>query len=87
MKEELQALETRFDAKLERLLERTQETIRDSQTEVLRGFERYAYGNEIRLRKMETGLSTLDESSTRRLAMLEERILEVEKKLLLRGGH
>jgi DNA-binding Lrp family transcriptional regulator len=35
------------------ILERTQEMIRDSQTEILRGFEAYAKTSEARLRRLE----------------------------------
>ena len=53
------------------LLERTQEMIRDSQTEILRGFEAYAKTSEARLRRLESGLLTLhtdDAAMNERLA-------------------
>jgi hypothetical protein len=39
------------------ILERTQEMIRDSQTEILRGFEAYAKTSEARLRRFEAAWS------------------------------
>jgi hypothetical protein len=61
--------------------------IRYSQTEVLRGFEVYAKISEARLRRLESGFSTLytdDAVANERLTGLESRLLEVEKKLMLR---
>ena len=69
------------------LLERVQEMIRDAQTEILRGFEGYAKASEARLRRLETSYVTLhadDAAMNERLANVESRLLEVEKKLTLR---
>jgi hypothetical protein len=38
------------------------------------------------MRKLEANLSNLDTSACMRLENLEERLLEIEKKLLLNGG-
>ena len=35
-----------------RLLDRVQEMVRDAQTEILRGFERFSRAHDIRLRKI-----------------------------------
>jgi len=70
-----------------RLLDRTQEMVRDSQTEILRGFDVYAKISEARLRRLESGLLSLhadDAAMNERLAGLESRMLEVEQKLMLR---
>ena len=45
----LEAMEQRM---LERISERTQEMVRDAQTGILRGFERYLTGVQIRLRTL-----------------------------------
>ena len=69
------------------LLERVQEMIRDAQTEILRGFEGYAKASEARLRRLENSYVTLhadDAAMNERLANVESRLLEVEKKLTLR---
>jgi len=70
-----------------RILERTQEMVRDAQTEILRGFDVYAKISEARLRRLESGFQTLstgDAVTNERLTGLESRLLEVEKKLMLR---
>ena len=54
------------------------EQIGDSQTELLRGFEKFQTGNNVRMRKLEADLSNLDTSATMRLASLEERVLDIE---------
>jgi len=68
----------------ERMLERTQEMVRDAQTEILRGFERFLTGNLIRLRTLEADFSNLRTSEQLRLANLEERIQALELRLM--GG-
>jgi SMC interacting uncharacterized protein involved in chromosome segregation len=62
------------------------EKIRDSQTELLRGFEKFQTANNIRMRKLEANVSNLDTSATMRLENLEERVLEIEKKLIRGNG-
>ncbi len=82
-------IETRFkeqDAHLNAMESRLVEKIRDSQTELLRGFEKFQTANIIRMRKLEANLSNLDTSASMRLENLEERLLEIEKRLLLNGG-
>jgi hypothetical protein len=72
---------------MQELEQRTQEMIRDSQTEILRGVEVYAKTSEAWLRRLESGLLTLhadDAAMNERLASLESRLLEVEQKLMLR---
>ena len=76
----LEAMEQRT---IERILERTQEMVRDAQTEVLRGFDRYQTGIQIRLRTLEADTSNLKTSQELRLANLEERITAIEMRLML----
>lgn len=89
-KKDLLDLEERMDAHLSAHLiameARLVEKIRDSQTELLRGFEKFQTAQNIRMRKLEANLSNLDTSASLRLENLEERLFEVEKKLLLNGG-
>ena len=68
----------------QRMLERTQELVRDAQTEILRGFERFLTGNTIRLRTLEADFSNLRASEQLRLANLEERVQALELKMM--GG-
>ena len=61
------------------ILEEVQEVVRDSQTEILKAFLPYQAGQDVRLRLMEvTGAGI-----TERMAILERRLSEIEKKLLL----
>ncbi|MBV8807033.1 MAG: hypothetical protein JO033_00035 [Acidobacteriaceae bacterium] len=61
-----------------RILDRTQEMVRDAQTEILRGFERYQAGVQIRLRSLEAETSNLKTAQEMRLANLEERVTALE---------
>jgi hypothetical protein len=54
--------------------ERTQEFIRDMQTEILRGLERFARGNFARMHRLEVSDNDLNE----RMNALEERITAIE---------
>jgi hypothetical protein len=99
-KKDLSELESRIDARfketdarlkdvdthLKDMEARLVEKIRDSQTELLRGFERFQTANNIRMRKLEANVSNLDTSATMRLENLEERVLEIEKKLIRGNG-
>jgi predicted RNA-binding protein len=61
------------------ILEAVQEYVRDAQTEILKAFLPYQEGQNIRLRTLEnvgTGISE-------RIAVVERRLAEIEKKLLL----
>lgn len=84
----LEAMEQRLDSKMDqhleameqRILDRTQEMVRDAQTEILRGFERYQTGAQIRFRSLEAETSNLKTAQELRLANLEERVLALELK-------
>ncbi len=65
------------------ILEGVQETVRDAQTEILKAFLPYQEGSGIRMRALEAKLSSADASLTGRMAVLEQRLQEIEKKLLL----
>ena len=79
-------LKAELNAQFTEMRESITEQIRDSQTEILRGFEKFQSGNTIRMRKLEANQSNLDTSSSMRLDNLEERVLEIEKKLILGRG-
>ncbi len=85
-KADLDALEARLDRKLDdveqRLTEKTQEFVRDNQTEILRAFARYSEGENVRLRKLEADHSNLNFSSEKRFDNLEERLRVLEMKWL-----
>jgi hypothetical protein len=80
-KQDLIDMEARMEA---RMMDRVQEIVRDAQTEILRGFERYSRSQDIRMRKMEADVSNLNTSESLRIAMLEERVTWIEQKLI--GG-
>ncbi len=80
----LAALEERFDAELTALKDELVERIHDAQTELLRGFDRFLFGENVSMRKIEADQSNLDRSTSLRLNNLEERVMDIEKKLL--GG-
>ena len=65
------------------ILEDVQEMVRDSQTEILKAFHPYQAGQEIRLRTLEVKLSNTDSGVTERMAILEHRLAEIERKLLM----
>jgi hypothetical protein len=70
------------------LLKQTESTLReavyDSQTEILKAFLPFQESMNLRLRTMEAKLSNTDTGITERMAVLERRLAEIEKKLLLR---
>jgi len=57
------------------------ERMRDIQTELLRGFEAFAAGQVIRLRKVEADQSNLDAALSKRVEILEQRLRQIEIKL------
>ena len=59
------------------------ELVRDAQTEILRGFDHFQTGLILRVRKAESDLSNINASTSLRLENLEERMLEIEKKLII----
>jgi hypothetical protein len=59
------------------------ERMRDMQTEILRGFGMWAENQSIRLTKVEADHRNLDTTATQRIANLEARLLEIEKRLLM----
>lgn len=87
-KQDLRDMEGRIDAKLDALKHEMMQFSRDLQTELLRGIEGLLRPVETRLRRAEGGLLTLQSSDgamNERIAGLETRMFEVEKKLLLRS--
>ena len=57
-----------------RVVERLTGTMREMQTEILRGLERFARGNFAHLHRLDTADTTTNE----RLTALEERVLSLE---------
>ncbi|MCX6635925.1 MAG: hypothetical protein NT090_12720 [Acidobacteria bacterium] len=74
LREELAALESRLES---RLIGR----MRDMETALLTAFHSYATGVSVRFRKIEADVTNIDTATTARLAALEDRVLEVERRL------
>jgi hypothetical protein len=62
------------------ILEKTQEFVRDAQTELLRGFDAFSTAFHIRVRKLQADVSNIDAASDQRLTLIERRMLEIEKR-------
>lgn len=63
------------------IVEELTEVMRSMQTELLRGFAAFAEGMNIRLTKVEKSQTLLDESTSGRLRIIEERMLQIEQRL------
>jgi hypothetical protein len=74
-------LKTYLDGKFGDLEARLTEKMRDMQTELLRGFEAFAAGQTIRLRKVEADQSNLDAALSGRVDILEKRLTQIELRL------
>lgn len=59
------------------------EKMRDMQTEILRAFEGFATGQGIRLRKLEADHQNLEYASNQRVDIVERRLFEIEKRLMI----
>jgi exonuclease VII large subunit len=88
LEDKMDRLEDKMDAIIRAIaqsqaetLERTQEMVRDAQTELLRGFSAFADGQNTRIRKQQADLSNVDASTDLRLVVLERRLLEIEPRL------
>ena len=62
------------------ILEKTQEFVRDSQTELLRGFDAFSTAFHVRLRKLQADVSNIDAAADQRLTLIERRMFEIEKR-------
>jgi hypothetical protein len=74
-----QSISIMFSEVEERLMERMQ----DMQTNILRDFSTWAESQTFRLCKLEVDHRTPDDTATQRLANVEHRLLEIEKRLLM----
>ena len=66
-----------MSAEMKAMEDRLVETMRDGQTELLKAFYSYAQGNDERVAQAEKA----GESLTRRMAIMESRVTEVERRL------
>jgi hypothetical protein len=65
------------------IIDAVRELVRDAQTEILKAFFPHQEATNIRIRAVETNLSNVDTGLSERMAVMERRLLEIEKKLLL----
>ena len=63
------------------IIEHLHEFVRDVQTELLRGFHAFATGQTTQMRKLKADLSNVDAATDSRLSAIEQRMLEIEKRL------
>jgi hypothetical protein len=78
-----ETLEAALAAQRSEIIDELTEVIRDSQTEILKAFLPYQEASSIRFRAVEAKLSNTDAGISERMAILERRLQEIEKKLLL----
>ncbi|MDP2997572.1 MAG: hypothetical protein Q8N47_08790 [Bryobacterales bacterium] len=74
LQQELTALESRLESSLIGRM-------RDMETALLTAFHSYSRGVSVRFRKIEADVSNIDAAANARLAALEDRIMEVERRL------
>jgi len=81
----LQALEQRLEKRFEQLTHYIDERTRDMQTELLRGFRSYQESTSVRMAKLTADVSNIDTSTDRRIAIVEERLTELERRIAQKG--
>ena len=74
LREELAAFESRFES---RIIGR----MREMETALVTAFHSYATDVSVRFRKIEADVTNIDTATLARLAALEDRVLEVERRL------
>jgi hypothetical protein len=72
-----------ISARMEEQTDGLTEVMRDMQTEILRAFEAWTGAQTIRLRKLEADHSNLDAAMSGRMEVLERRLSQIEKRLLM----
>jgi hypothetical protein len=83
-------LTARFDGQLEQMEERLrnmhgelQEQMRDMQTELLRAFQPWQDNTRIQFQELKVNTGNSVQAITQRMDIMERRLLEIERKLLL----
>ncbi len=78
----MQKIDARFDEVNSRF-DQMQEQMRDMQTELLKAFMPWQEVTEVRMRKLEMTTSNTEAALEARMATIERRLREIEKKLLM----
>lgn len=74
---------TAADGRLAAMEERLIEQMRDMQTELLRGFGPWQEGIQTRMAELELAARTGEGAIKKRMEIVERRLMEIEKKLLM----
>jgi hypothetical protein len=72
-----------FEAMKQELLSGVQDLVRTAQAEIMRTFLQFHEGSHVRIRAIEVKFSTSDAAVNERLYILERRLAEIEKRLML----
>jgi hypothetical protein len=72
-----------FEAMKQEILTGVQELVRSSQVDIMRMFLQFHEGSHIRLKAIEAKFATNDAAVNERLSILEQRLAEIEKRLML----
>jgi hypothetical protein len=72
-----------FEAMKQEILSGVHDLVRNAQTEIMRTFLQFHEGSHVRIRAIEVKLSTADAALNERLSILERRLADIEKRLLL----
>jgi hypothetical protein len=72
-----------FEAMKQELLSGVQELVRSAQIEIMRTFLQFHEGSHVRIKAIESKFATSDAAVNERLAILERRLAEIEKRLML----
>ena len=91
LRAQLEGLETRLETRLlaaigpakTEILKTTQKYVRDAQTEILRAFHTFESSREVRFQKLQTEVKGIDFATDSRIGNLEQRLMAIEKNLLL----
>jgi hypothetical protein len=83
--EAMSQLRTDIGERFQSLKEYVDERTHDAETRLLRGFADFSSTYEIRMRKMNADMGNLNTAADSRLAIVEDRLAAVERKLLANG--
>ena len=72
-----------FEAMKQELLNGVQEVVRSAQAEIMRTFLQFHEGSHVRIRAIEAKFNASDVALNERLSILERRLAEIEKRLML----
>ncbi|MGI8958469.1 MAG: hypothetical protein ACR2IV_01645 [Bryobacteraceae bacterium] len=83
LKSELKAELAGFSKQLREYID---ERTFDAETRLLPGFEKHGQTTNLRMRKLEANVSNIDTASTERLAVVEQRLTDLEIRMIRQEG-